>query len=650
VISQINHFLGHMRRTALLRERSGLTDGQLLELFIVYHEEEAFAALIRRHGPMVLGVCQRVLRHLQDAEDAFQATFLVLARKAPSVVPGDRVGNWLYGVAYRTALKARTAAARRRQMERRAISARGPASGAEAIANDWLAVLDEELRRLPAKYRDPIVLCLLEGKTRKEAALSLGWTAGTLSGQLARAKEMLARRLRRRGVALSAAAVAAALMEGAATAKVPVVLMNATAQVALASAGAAAGHSLSVPVIALGKEVLKAMLISKLKVAVGIVGFVLALTFGVGAAAWQRGSESRGNLPVAPEPPEKVPAAPDTNKNKLPDYIIEPPDVLLVKYSDPLPPGTDPEKTFGTCLVRPDGTIALGSLGSVSIAGRTLKQAHTDIAKHLKNQLDSFNPRKLTVEVLAFNSKFYYVIFDDDQGGDQVYRVPATGNETVQDAISQVKGLAQKAARKQVWITRRLGAEGNREQILKVDWLAITREGAVATNYQLLPGDRVFCKSASGEVETAELQAEKDVAVAAFYQRTGHPASALFYYEMVRQRYPGTTWSAKARQAISELQTEMLPRPSVPRKAPPAKIGRIRIVGSSRTPDEVILWALPLSPGDPFKEADLREAEQALARVSRCLPDPRKHFRAQVTLDDQHSGSGTVDILITIKE
>jgi len=231
-----------------------------------------------------------------------------------------------------------------------------------------------------------------------------------------------------------------------------------------------------------------------------------------------------------------------------------------------------------------------------------------------------------------------------------VFRLPVTGNETVLDALGQVKGLAQKAARKQVWIMRRLGAEGNREQILKVDWLAITREGVAATNYQLLPGDRVFCKSASGEVETADLQAQKDVGPAAFYRRTGYPASALFYYEMVRRRYPGTTWSEKAKQAIHELQTEMLPWPSVPRQAAARKIGRIRIVGNSRTPDEVILWAFPLSPDDPFKEGDLREAEQALARFSRHLPDPRKQFRAQVTLDDDNPASGIVDILIAIKE
>src|SRR5688500_1835164 len=142
------------------------TDGQLLEQFLTLRDEAAFTALIRRHGPMVLGVCRRILGNAADADDAFQATFLVLVRKAPSLAARPVLGDWLHGVARRTALKAQRAAARRREQE----LAQVRDAVAPAPRNDWLPLLDEELTRLPEKYRLPIVLCDLEEKTRREAA------------------------------------------------------------------------------------------------------------------------------------------------------------------------------------------------------------------------------------------------------------------------------------------------------------------------------------------------------------------------------------------------------------------------------------------------------------------------------------------------
>src|SRR5262249_26019760 len=158
-----------------------------------------------RHGPMVLGVCRRVLDHAHDAEDAFQATFLVLARKAASIVARDTVGNWLYGVAYRTAHKARVAAARRRLKERQMSR---PEALDEDVWRELRPVLDQELNRLPEKYREPVILCDLEGQTRKEAARRLGWPEGTLSGRLSRARVLLAKRLARHGLTLSGGAMA----------------------------------------------------------------------------------------------------------------------------------------------------------------------------------------------------------------------------------------------------------------------------------------------------------------------------------------------------------------------------------------------------------------------------------------------------------
>src|SRR5262249_753421 len=145
----------HLRRVALLCDSGGLTDGRLLEAFTAGRDEAAFGALVQRHGPMVFGVCRRVLRHRQDAEDAFQATFVVLARKAASIQEREQVGNWLYGVAFRTALEARRLAARRRTREKQVDDMPHPTVEPEEMWQDLRLVLDEELSRLPDKYRLP---------------------------------------------------------------------------------------------------------------------------------------------------------------------------------------------------------------------------------------------------------------------------------------------------------------------------------------------------------------------------------------------------------------------------------------------------------------------------------------------------------------
>src|SRR5262249_23907846 len=194
----------------LQQEGRGPTDGQLLGCFIATRDEASFAALVRRHGPMVLGVCRRVLHDFHAAEDAFQATFLVLACKAASVAKRESVGCWLYGTAYRTAMEARTMTARRRARERPMSDMPHP-QVAPAEAQDWRPLLDRELSLLPEKYRAAIVLCDLEGRARKEAARLLKVPEGTLSSRLATGRQLLARRLARRGVALSGGALAVAL-------------------------------------------------------------------------------------------------------------------------------------------------------------------------------------------------------------------------------------------------------------------------------------------------------------------------------------------------------------------------------------------------------------------------------------------------------
>ena len=172
---QTNGLIWHLRKIGLLLDDAGMPDGQLLKSFLAQRDETAFAALMRRHGPMVLGVCRRILRNSHDAEDAFQATFLVLVRKARSIGRPELLGNWLYGVAYRTALAARGAAAKRRLKERDMAK---PEAVEENGTQELAAILDRELVQLPEKYRVPIVLCDLEGKTRKEAARSLAGRKG----------------------------------------------------------------------------------------------------------------------------------------------------------------------------------------------------------------------------------------------------------------------------------------------------------------------------------------------------------------------------------------------------------------------------------------------------------------------------------------
>src|SRR5262249_45040927 len=160
-------------------------------------DEEAFAGLLRRHGPLVFGVCRQVLGDAHDAEDAFQATFLVLARKAATVARQDSLAAWLHRVALNVARTARTAAARRRAPERETALRTRPGPGDEVAPGDWQPLLHEEVDRLPEKYRVPVVLCYLEGRTHEEAARQLGWPLGSVKGRLARARDLLRARLTR---------------------------------------------------------------------------------------------------------------------------------------------------------------------------------------------------------------------------------------------------------------------------------------------------------------------------------------------------------------------------------------------------------------------------------------------------------------------
>jgi RNA polymerase sigma factor (sigma-70 family) len=280
--TQIDKVLQHLRRSGLLFDAGQLTDGQLLERFIRRRERAALEALVRRHSSMVWGVCRRVLRNHHDVEDAFQATFLVLVRKPASISPREMVGNWLYGVAHQTALKARATAAKLRARQKPLRDQPEPAERERDCSSDLLPLLDQELSRLPAKYRVAVVLCDLEGKTRREAARQLGVPEGTLGARVARARALLAKRLARRGVLLSGGSLAIVLAESA-SACAPTAAVVSTIQTAAAiAAGQAAAGAASAHAVALSNGVLKAMMLTKLKLAACLCVAAVLVFLGTG--------------------------------------------------------------------------------------------------------------------------------------------------------------------------------------------------------------------------------------------------------------------------------------------------------------------------------------------------------------------------------
>ena len=207
-----------------------MTDGELLERFVDGGDESAFESLVRRHGPMVLGLCRRALRDAHEAEDAFQATFLVLVRNARTIRKRESLASWLYGVARRVARRAQTGAKHRSMvLHGEAMVSTGPDSDDDRF--EVLPIVHDEVERLPEKYRAPIVLCYFEGQSHEEAARHLDWPVGTVKGRLSRARGILQSRLVRRGLALSLGLVA--FLEDEASAAVPEPLVEATVQSAV---------------------------------------------------------------------------------------------------------------------------------------------------------------------------------------------------------------------------------------------------------------------------------------------------------------------------------------------------------------------------------------------------------------------------------
>jgi RNA polymerase sigma factor (sigma-70 family) len=303
-------------RTASERDGVGRTDGELLTRFLNQRDNDALAGLVERHAPMVWGVCRRILRNHHDAEDAFQATFIVLVRKAASVVPREMVGNWLYGVAYQTAVRLRAIAVKRGVRETQVIEMPEPVV-AEARGDDLLLLLDQELSCLPEKYRVMIVLCDLESKTRIEVARQLGIPEGTVASRLARAREMLAKRLARHGVAVSGGSLAAALSQTAALASLPTSVVSSTIELTTLLATGKAVSVISSPVAALTEGVLKAMFLKKIMTTTLMVLALsmVAITFG---------SLAKGQTEGADRPVNEPPMVGQEDKPPISEKPVEP--------------------------------------------------------------------------------------------------------------------------------------------------------------------------------------------------------------------------------------------------------------------------------------------------------------------------------------
>jgi RNA polymerase sigma factor (sigma-70 family) len=381
------------------------SDRVLLAAFVASADEASFAEIVRRHGPMVFGVCRRLTGQHQSAEDAFQATFLVLAKKANRLRRPERLGPWLYGVARRVALKAQTRSARRREVA--PVEMTAPHS---AAVNDLRPVLDAAIAGLPDRYREPVVLCYLEGLTYAEAAERLRCPAGTIATRLSRARERLRVLLLRHGVAPAAAALTAALTAEATAVPVPDDLLRSTARwvVALASDSAA---KIPTSILLLAREVTHAMTFEKLSVAAGLASLAL-LVAGTGVALSRTAERDEPPKPTC-LPARTVEASASSKPGEqrpVPLALLRqaPPKAHLLDAGDMLGiyvegvlgergqiptlfinpgSGVAPAVGFPT-PVQDDGTIALPLLDPLDVRGKSIAELRTMITKsYIDNRL-----------------------------------------------------------------------------------------------------------------------------------------------------------------------------------------------------------------------------------------------------------------------
>src|SRR5579862_2150997 len=340
--SPLADVLAYLRKTCAIQAARDLPDGLLMEQFAAARDQAAFSALVHRHGPMVLGVCQRVLGDVHLAEDAFQAVFLVLVRRAASL-GRQPVGGWLYAVAHRIAAKARRQTAVRRGLERRSSPVESAEPLDEVTWQELRGVLDDEIALMPEKYRTPIVLCYFQGKSHQQAAKELGWPKRSLTSRLERGRELLREKLIRRGITLSAGALAAALSEKVGGTVLGAMLAIKTVKAAMSvAAGKGVAGCVSAAAVKLAEEAVAGMVGVKAKAIVLVVTLGLAVgSAGVaGYGGWHGGSQVK-NIPDTQAQPFRV----DQAGNKAAP--------ALDNHGDPLPSGA--VARLGTVRFRHEG-------------------------------------------------------------------------------------------------------------------------------------------------------------------------------------------------------------------------------------------------------------------------------------------------------
>jgi RNA polymerase sigma factor (sigma-70 family) len=292
--------IGPLRRWVEEQSANKLSDRELLGRFIAEQDETAFAAIVRRHGPLVLRVAGRVLRHRQDTEDVFQATFLLLARKAGTIRKQGSLNCWLYGVAHRLAVRVKARASRQRGLTLPA-GRRITEPAAEAAALEFCAVLDAELKRLPDKYQAPLLLCGLEGQTRDEAAQQLGWSLGTFKRRLEKGRQLLRLRLARRELIPSIAFCASLLVPDPSQADLAAGFFATTSKagVELAKGSSSAAGLVSARVIALVQGLQRTMTLAKIKTSIVMFFLIGGVVAGIGTLHFRKDAPQA----TAEEPP-----------------------------------------------------------------------------------------------------------------------------------------------------------------------------------------------------------------------------------------------------------------------------------------------------------------------------------------------------------
>lgn len=611
--------LRRVRRAVHFPEAAALTDGQLLEAFIARKDEAAFEILVRRHGPMVFGVCRRLLGRVHDAEDAFQATFLVLARKAASVRPRQMVASWLHGVAQRTALKARALTARRQMRERQVTELPEPEAPQPTSQPDLLPLLDQELRHLPEMYRLPILLCDLEGKSIKQATQQLGWAQVTLAGRLARGRKMLAQRLARRGLTLSSGAVGMWLSQQAATAGVPasLVLLTVKAAGAMAACQPLAG-TVSANVATLTEGVLKSMTLIKVKMATAVL-LVLSLVGGTGVLA----------LPelLAEKPDSKSTLVPPSSSAKkkeavaTPDGIGNPPQKNLNPQVQEAPTGN---WMFGVGINSDAGLV-----GNVALNPKDKQPAP---AKGDKENIQGVwwvvsiaeNGKRVEVSKTAFlvdgNRACWQHREGDMQGG--LYLDPSRQPKTYDFAMSSktIEGIYELEG-DTLRLCYDLGDEPKRP-------------------------DKFASRPGSPHV-LLTLKRQKGISIKDYRRPDGSKAFPNLI-EPASKNWPPPVSPPAIKQVPPLASTPATSTLPPAKKSLPARVGQIFVTGNTRTPTSEILKHVPLFPGQILDYSSLKVAEKNLAALNLFVVDPQKGIRPTVTVIQ--SDGEFKDILIQVQQ